>query len=197
VLFGFFLFSIFIIEINIQQLNAVAEVFAPENVLERSANYRNEDVIEARKDIIEERAVNWYVIWYTRGLRYSLYLLLIYIFIFGDLRIKVYQPWRRLLAFSFLFLTVGNLLVGIPSGGRFLNFGLFLSLLVLLFYIDQFRKDTRTRLMTALVSPAFLLFIIVAVRNGLYSTSLMTVFGNPVLAMFNIGETSSINDFIK
>lgn len=197
VLFVAFMISIFISNINIKSINSIAEIVAPQNVLDRSANYLDEGVVEARSSAFASNTVNWYVVWYTLGLRYALYILLFYIFVFGDPRIKLIPEWKRLLSLTFLFFTVGNLLVGIPSGGRFLNFGYLLALLVLLFYLDAFRNDAKTRLTTLILSPALVLFIIVAIRNGLYSTSFMSLMGNPVIALFSVGETSSINDFIK
>jgi hypothetical protein len=46
-------------------------------------------------------------------------------------------------------------------------------------------------------TPALLLFIVVAFRVGLYSMSATAVLGNPVIAMFFMGEHISLNDVLK
>jgi hypothetical protein len=48
-----------------------------------------------------------------------------------------------------------------------------------------------------LVSPALFLFIVVAVRIGLYSMSVTSIMGNPILAFFFTEQNISLNDLMR
>lgn len=195
--FVVFIFSIFFSNLNMGIFNDYIDRFAPQSIAERSASYRNEDVISARNQASQGKALNWYVKWQYKALDSSLYILIIYLFLFGNPLIKNDPIWKRLISFMLIFMIYGNFLAHIPSGARFINFGRFTGLFFILLYLNQFRNDFYTKRMTTVFLPAFLLFIIVSIRMGLYYTSITTIAGNPILALFNAGETISINDVIK
>lgn len=192
-----FIISIFISEINITLFNQYIETYAPQSMVDRSAGYRNEDTIENRKESIANSKKVWYVRWRGKLLKWAFYVVLIYFFLFAEPNIKNLPEWKRLFSINLLFFSVGNIFSMLPSGGRYMNFALFLTFVMIIFYLNQCKKDNRFKLLTQVLSPAFILFIIVSVRIGLYSTSITTIIGNPLIAIFNAGDTTAINDLIK
>ncbi len=96
-----------------------------------------------------------------------------------------------------IFFSVGNTLMVVPSGARYLNFAYFLTLIMILLYIHQNILDYKFKRLITFLSPAFILFIIISVRIGLYSMSITTIIGNPFIALFSAGDNVSINDLIK
>jgi len=192
-----FLVSFFISEINITFFNQYIENYAPRSIVDRSSSYRNEDVIEAEKEASIENTKRWYVKWHSLALRWALFLSITFLFIFGNPIIKIYPEWRKLFSFVLLFFSFGNILMLIPSGGRFNKHASFLALIMIVLYLNQYYSDIKFKRLITILSPVFLLFIIVSVRMGFYFTSITTIIGNPLIAVFNIGETVSLNDLIK
>ena len=195
--FFIFILSIFISDLNVNNINQYVEKYAPTLLDERSASYRAEDRVEQTKKNYENSTKNWYSTWYLIIIRWSLIVVLFYFFIFADARIKYISEWKKLFCLTLLFYAFANVVIAMPSGIRFLSFALFLTLTMIILYITQFRSDSRFNNLILLLGPAFLLFIIVSIRIGLYSTSLTTILGNPILAIFTAGENISINDLLK
>ncbi|MCF6222636.1 MAG: EpsG family protein [Flavobacteriaceae bacterium] len=190
-----FVLSMFVSELNISFFNQYIENYAPQSIAERSESYRNEDVIENGKEKSTVNKTVWYVRWNGKLLKWSFYILLIYLYIFTN--IKMLPEWKRIFSITLVFFSVGNILSLIPSGGRYLSFSSFLIFTMLILYLNQFKEDLKFQRLIKILTPVFILFIIVSVRIGLYSTSITTIIGNPFIAFFNTGETVSINDLIK
>ena len=195
--FFIFLFSIFVSEFEVRQFNDIVDNFAPQALAERSQGYRNEAVVEEYRETIIDKNVIWYVVWFQRGLRWSLIVILIYFILFANMRIRILPVWKRLFSLSLMYFTIANFLSHLPSGGRFYIFTFFLTMIMIILYINQFKKDDKFLLLSQLLSPAFLLFIIVSIRLGFYSISVSTIMGNPLIAIFTASETVSLNDLIK
>lgn len=192
-----FVLSFILAELNISQVNLFVEKFAPVSLAERSYAYRSEEKVEQYRDNSQKNTKNIYAIWDKKLLNWSLVLLISYLFLFSDPIIKIIPEWNRLFSINLLFYSSGNILSSFPSGGRFINIALFLSLVIGILYLNQFKKDTNFKFVTQVLTPFFLLFIIVAIRIGFYSLSITTIFGNPLFAIFNSGDTISLNDVIK
>jgi len=195
--FFIFIISIFTSEFEIGQLNQAIDSFVPQALIDRSAGYTNETVVMEYREHIVNTNIIWYLKWFQKGLKWSIIILLIYFMLFADKRIKLILEWKKLLSLSMLYFAVANILSYLPSGGRFYIFSFFLSLVMVILYLNQFKKDRKLVLLTKILTPAFILFIIVSLRLGLYSTSVTTVFGNPIIAVFNAGETTPLNNLIK
>ena len=140
---------------------------------------------------------NWYVKWYSLSLRWALYFLIGYIFFMGSQYVKRETEWRRLFSITLIFFAAANILLGMPSGARFMLFPIFLSLIFIILYLDEFKIDLNFKMIVQILTPVFLLFILVSIRIGLYSLSITTILGNPLIALFNTGDTMSLNDLIK
>ena len=195
--FLFFILSIFIYEIDIGQVNQIVEPFLPESIIERTAGYRNEGVIESRKENSSNSNLVWYVRWNIVLLRWTFYFFLIYFYLSYKPETKSLKYWNGLFAINLLFFSIGNILSIIPSGGRFLRFSIFLTFVMIVLYLNQIRTDLRYRLLVQVFIPIFLLFIVVSIRIGFFSMSITTVLGNPIIAILSVGQNMSLNDLIK
>ena len=196
--FLLFIISSFVSEINVNFFNNYFEIFLPEVVLERTYAYRNEQSVKKVREL-REKSTNtvWYLKWKGKLLRWSFYLLIIYFYLFSDPRIKEKFYWKRLFSINLLFFTLANIISNLPSGGRFVNLYLYLSFIMAIMYLNQIKNDYKFRFLIQLLSPAFILFIVVSIRIGFYSTSLTAILGNPFLALLGAGNTISLNDLIK
>jgi hypothetical protein len=192
-----FIVSIFISSINIGLLNNYIDRILPQTMLERSEAYRNEDVIEQRIESNQSKNKVWYVKWNAKLLRWSFYLVLIYFYIYGNAHFTSFIWWKKLYSLSLIFFSVGNILSNIPSGTRYLTIPIFLTFIMIILYLDRQKYDYRFRTLMNTISPAVVLFIVVALRIGLYNTSITTVIGNPVIAIFSFENNLSLNDLIK
>ena len=130
-------------------------------------------------------------------MNWSLVIVLIYIYFFGIKKTLMESQWRKLISITLLMYTIANLLAHFPSGSRFLYIAFFLVLIMIVLYLDQFYADFNFRKLVKILIPIFLLFIIVSLRKGLYTTSITSIFGNPILAILSMGNNLSLNDLIK
>lgn len=197
ILFFAFILSLMVSNISLGSINLYVERFLPERLMERTSAYRSEEAFEAKIESSKAKNKRWYVEWNGLLLRWSLYLTIIFLFFYGNSAIKKHPKWIRLFALVLIYFTSANFLLNVSSGARFMVFAYFLSLVMIVLYLNQFKTDRKFIRFIKLMSPAFLLFIIVAIRIGIYSFSITTIFGNPFIALFNINETMPLNDVIK
>lgn len=194
--FIFFIVTIFISEINITVLNNLIENYAPDIVQERSAGYRGEDKVEAFREGSQSDTV-WYAVWYGRVLSWSVMGYLVILFVEGRSFFNKNKGWLRLYSFILLFYGFANLFSSLPSGGRYLSIANLTALVIITLYIQNKEQGVAMERFVWVSTPALFLFIIVAFRIGLYSMSATAVLGNPVIAMFFMGEHISLNDVMK
>ena len=69
-------------------------------------------------------------------------------------------------------------------------------ILVITFLISINDKTTKISTFLKLATPFLLIFIIVSLRKGFDATSILTLFGNPIMAIL-IDETTPFIEFIK
>lgn len=204
--FIFFIVSVFTSNININQFNEFLEQNLPEVFLERSKNYREEDRVQEFRESERDLAIqtdtglvvkkNWYAVFYLRLLYWSLNALLIALFIFGK-RVFAGSNWMlRGYCFSLLMFAAANIMQSLPSGERYLMIAALMSLSVIIFYLQNQPYEKYISKLAFILVPALLIFMIVALRTGLYSISLTTILGNPILAIFT-DYNLSLNDIIK
>lgn len=195
--FILFLISFFVSEFDISQFNALIDQYAPESIAERSESYRDEDKVEALREGEVKTDMVWYAKYYGRTLRWSIVALLILIYWGSRKTIKENQELLRLLSFIFLFFFFANLLATIPSGGRFLAIGNLIALAFLVLHLQNNKVKKEIHTLSKIATPFLLFYIIITLRTGLYSFSVMTLIGNPITAIFTLGENLSLNDLLK
>lgn len=197
--FSFFVLTIFISEINLDAFNKLVENYAPEIVQERTASYRAESFVEdfrAGKVEKEEERV-WYVIWYERVFNWAMMGFLTILFFQKTELFDKHKGWLNLFSFTLLFYGASNLLSSLPSGARFISIANLCALFLIILYIQNQKQELAVKRFVYSVSPALVLYIVVAFRTGLYSMSATTLLGNPFIAFFLTGEHVSLNDMMK
>ncbi len=196
--FAFFIISIVVSEINIEQFNFVIDTYAPEIIAERTTGYRNEEyILRLRNSEPQNPGMVWYAWLYIRALHWSLMAFLIILYLRSRHLIKQDINNARALSFTYLLFGVGNFMSSIPSGGRYVGPAALLATAILTIYIQNERQEKVMQYAIKAAIPLLLLFIIVSLREGLYLTSLTTIVGNPIVALFTIGENLSLNDVLK
>jgi len=195
VYFGFFALTFFLSEIDIQEFNLFVEAYAPEALQDRTAGYRGEGYVEAYREGDSE--VAWYAKIYSRALSWAVAGFLGLLFFTGRDFFNKNRNWLSLFCFTLLFYGVANILSTIPSGGRYLALANLFALALIIFYLHFTPQEKWMKRFIWLASPALLLFIVVSVRIGLYSTSVTAILGNPVLALFIMNEHISLNDVMR
>jgi hypothetical protein len=195
--FAFFLATFFISEINLSAFNNIIESYAPEIIQDRTSSYRSETKVEEFREGETQESRVWYAIWYGRALKWSIMGFLVVLFLKGRSFFKKNNEWLNLFSFTLLFYGVANLFSSLPSGARFIAIANLLALALIILYIQNRKQEVVMERFVWGATPALLLFIIVAFRIGLYSMSATAIFGNPVIAMFFIGEHISLNDVMK
>ncbi len=194
----FFLMSLVVSEINIQQFNSTLETYLPKKLLDRSESYRNEEKVEKLREVgkFDQNTV-WYARYYQESLKFTLvgFLLIFY----WPLRkvLKFNKSFLALLSFALLFYGFANILSTLPSGFRFIKVANLLSLCFLALYMQNHKVETNYYKLSHFSIPILIFFITISLRESWYSLSLMTIIGNPILAIFTFGNNISLNDIIK
>jgi hypothetical protein len=204
--FVFFLTSVFIGNFNISQFNNFLEQNLPEIFLERSKNYREEDRVDEFRE--SDRSVktesetgkvlkkNWYAVYYMRTINWALTFILIGMYIFGK---NIFAGSKWLLngyCFGLLIFGAGNIMQSLPSGERYMMIANLAVVSVIIFYLQNQSYEKYISKVALFTTPLLLLFVIVSLRNGLYTISVNTILGNPFFAILS-DYTLSLNDIIK
>jgi hypothetical protein len=195
VYFSFFALTFFLSEIDIHAFNQFVEAYAPEALQDRTAGYRGEGFVETFRE--GETEVVWYAVLYTKALNWAVAGFLGLLFFTGRDFFNNNRNWLSLFCFTLLFYGVANILSTIPSGARYLALANLSALSLIIFYLHYMPREKWMKRFIWAASPALLLFIVVSVRIGLYSTSATAVMGNPVLALFIMNEHISLNDVMR
>ncbi len=195
VFFFIFILTMLFSELNINWVNENFEKYLPKIFIDRTVAYRTESKVLLYRDPTESNVV-WYAAWYIKGLGYAIKSLLIYLYIRYRGLIKS-SLLLNAFAFSLLFFCIANLSASFPSGGRFVIIAYLISMPFIIFCIQYFGFNRFGNYLFYLTIPAFLLFIIVAIRTGFYTISATTIFGNPIIALITMGNNIAINDIIK
>lgn len=197
VYFYLFLLSFFISEFDISQFNTFIEQYLPDSIVERSSAYRVEDKILEQREGGKLNDAVWYVKIYGKALRWSIISLLVFIYWKARRTINRNKYLLRLLSFIFLYFFFANILSTIPSGSRFLSVGNFIAISALALYLQNNKIKKMFYSLSKAATPFLIFYIIITLRIGLYSLSIMTFIGNPFIAFFTLGDNISVNDILK
>jgi hypothetical protein len=179
ILYYVFLASFFVSELNIASVSERLKSIAPEFLVPRIDSYTNDQYLET---IAEAVQTNWYVTFYLKALGWFIFIMITYVYFFGLTKIKSNKAFSNFFGFTILFLTVGNLMSLIPSGGRYLTIARIFALALLFLFYIWYGTTMYRRYLTTL-SPLLVFFIIVSLRVSFDTTTFMTLFGNPIIAV--------------
>ena len=180
-LYFFFVGSFTISSLNIKAISTKLESVAPAFLLPRVTSYTNDEYVESVSDLNE--SANWYIKYYSISLMWVIVLLFTLIYFSKINKFKEDKSFSNLFGFSLLFLSVGNITSLLPSGGRYVLVAQLFGVALLVYYHVRFRANLYTRWLVIL-SPLLYFFIIVSIRISFDTISVMTILGNPILALF-------------
>jgi hypothetical protein len=196
--FSFFVITIILNQVDIQQFNQYIEMYAPADFAERSYGYRSENKVELQRELgLFSSGKNWYAILYEKALHWSLTGFLLILYFKSKALISQDKNLIRVLSFTYLFFGVANVMSSIPSGGRYLAPASILAVSILVIYIQNRSQERLMQRAIKIALPLLVLFIIVSFRQGVYFISVTTILGNPLIAIFTIGNNISLNSIIK
>ncbi len=181
ILYFLFISSFFISSLNISAVRTGLESVAPSFLLPRVESYTNDEYLESVTDLNE--SVNWYVKIHADSLMWAIAVLFTIIYFSKSSRFKDDKSFSNLFGFSLLISSVGNITSLLPSGGRYVLLAQLFGVALLVFYYVRFKVDLFARWLV-LLSPLLFFFIIVSLRISFDTISVMTILGNPILALF-------------
>jgi hypothetical protein len=181
VLYFLFIGSFFISSLNISSIRSKLESIAPDFLLPRVNSYTSDEYVDTVVDLNE--SVNWYVKYYTNSLMWVLVILFTIIYFTNNKGNKNEKTFSNLFGFSLLILTVGNITSLLPSGGRFVLIAQLFGVALLVYNYVTF-DNLLLKNWLKFLTPILYFFILVNVRISLDTISFMTLFSNPILALF-------------
>ncbi len=186
--FYFFVFSFFITEINIGTFSTVITSFLPEVFVTRSEGYISDDGSEEslnqqalKQELSENR--NWYAKFYLKAINWTVAAYLVFIFYYCKDIYNRNVMLRNILSFVLYFYAVSNILSLIPSGRRFVVISNLIAMAVILLYMQFFTKEKRSDMLFKVSLPFLILFSVISFRNSFKSIGVITVAGNPIVAL--------------
>jgi hypothetical protein len=192
IFFGLYFVSFFVSEVNPVAIQGFTKNI-PEVFQDRAKGYTSE---EYRKEILKTyETANWYVTARYTALRYAINLLLIILFFRYQNQIISDPMFLALLCFALLLTSGTNLTRSVHSMGRFQA----VADMIMFSFLFLFTQRYRFKIFPRLVSISFLgaaaLYVIVEIRIGFDTISLLTVLGNPIIAPFLSNDFPLINFF--
>jgi hypothetical protein len=187
--FYFFIASLFISELNIESVRGNLGLL-PIVIENKVEGYTNEEYIESIDN--SYKLANWYVLMRTKALKYSIYIVLIFLYWRRELFLKNHKKLFKLFGFVFLFFAIANIISSIPSARRFLVIAYALST-GLIFLSMQYFDDKKINTVIKLTTPALLLYFVVTIRLGFDTFGITTILGNPIIAFFMEDDMALIN----
>jgi hypothetical protein len=193
ILFYLFIFSFFISALDLTFVNKIVEAYAPEFVVPRVQNYVTDEYVEV---VTEGNSnVNWYILIYNKSLNWGIAILFSFVYFKNAIELSGSKSWYQLFGFSMLLLIIGNLLAGVPSGGRYTMIAHLFAIATIFLAICN-HSEKKALQPVKLVAPILIFFIIVSIRVAFDTVTIDTVFSNPLFASFaKIG--TPIIDWIK
>jgi hypothetical protein len=189
--FILFISSFVLVELNVDFIRNIFELYAPKAVQNSRESYLNEGYIQSIADKRFELA--WYISYHVLLLKWLILVMVSYIFLKDSKTIKQNQPELfRIFNFGMFFYGVFNILSTLPSVGRFINIANLILLFVIFVYL-QFYGKTFPDILKYLSIPILLLFIIVRLRIGFDYIGIWSVFGSPLYVYFVENNLPLIN----
>jgi hypothetical protein len=189
--FVFFLVSFTISELSMDVFkNQVS--FLPQNYIEKTEDYANEDYKERKNQMTENK--NFRGKFYQPSLKWSVAILLSFIYL-NRKKIKGNICLENLFAFTLLFIAVFNVLSVIPSMNRFQFMGYLFAFALFYSYFNGVLNKNEKKIII-ICTPFILFYFFIKLRIGLEFTGLFTILGGPISGLFNDGDIALI-EFLK
>jgi len=178
--FIIFILSFLISQINLDIFRDLFANYAPYVVQESRGSYLDQGYADLIAD--QKGQLNWYVTGHSEGLKWFIFLSVIYLYTKGIKSMKNNVFVFSIFNFAILFYGIFNILSSIPSVGRFINVGSILILATSVLYIGLL-KNNFPRWIRLIGIPILMLYIIIRIRIGFDYIGVWTILGNPLLSI--------------
>jgi hypothetical protein len=199
--FGMFIFSLFFAEFDSAQFNKLVETYAPASFEEKSESYRKDSSFEKLEETASTGVLggkqSWHAALYKKSIFWSMYVFLIYFYFRRKKLMELHPNFLSILSFVLLFFSVANIMMNVPSGTRYSVVASLFALSFITIYIQNATFDNLGARISKWLSPVLLFYIIVSARTGFFYLSLTTIVGNPIIAIFTIGENINLDLLLK
>lgn len=176
----FFIITSFIKELDLGFVRDSLS-FLPGFLQTRVSGYTNLEYAEFRAD--RQELGNWYIKYSATGIKLVVYATAISIHVFCLKYLEQRKALLSLFCFSLLIYSLANIFSLVPSGGRMIVVAnTFMYAFLVIFFADNYGAR-RLNILKYLTMPVLLLFCVVSLRTGMDYFGLMTIIGNPVLAV--------------
>jgi hypothetical protein len=187
--FSLFIITSFIKEIDLNWARSML-LYLPEIFHTKIINYTNVEYAEVVNSIRE--SLNWHIAFADTAIQIAVYLTMIYVFVFAKDALKRKSYLEDIFCYILLFYAGANIFSFIPSGYRYIsvvNIFVFSFLIILLSLYPNLKGFSVVRLLSV---PLLLFYCIIMIRMGMDFYSMMTLIGNPIVAVFQDADTPII-----
>lgn len=184
-------------ELNIETIRQYFEMLP--DVFQSRKGYLNEAYVER---FMEGRAsggsTGWHVLLSRKIQTYFFFLSTVLIYIELQFRqIKISRLFRGIFNLALFFSAFANIASNLPSGGRFYVIANTIMIVAfILFYSERVNNLSFYRTALKVAMPFLLFLIIFKIRVGFDYMGVVTILGNPIIAVFAPNEIPLI-DFVK
>jgi len=181
--FAFFILAFFISEIQVSVFSEILTRFLPDVFHQRVQGYTSEAYIERVEVGMEIK--NWRFIFYRQSIKWTATVFLTVIYLTGQKFLQENKNYNILFCFALMIMASVNILINVPSMIRYYPVA-YLFVYALIYLYLQHGPDFQFKKLLLLIALPFLLFYCVGQINISLSTiGMMTVMGNPFLALFS------------
>lgn len=177
---GFFIISSFVKELDLGLVRESLS-FLPGFLQPRVSGYTNIDYAVFRADRMQ--MANWYVNFSEQGIKWAVYIAVLTIYFFFLASLKQRKDLFTLFCFSLLIYSFANIFSLVPSGGRMMVVANSFIYAFFVLFFARYHKNRGLNLLKAIIIPLLLLYCMVGIRIGMDYYGLMTLIGNPILAV--------------
>lgn len=189
-----FLFTSITSNFNIQKLNQLF-IFLPSGISGKTNDYTS-DYYLTRVNEFKLLDTNFYI-----SLRYKLVLVafeLLFLFIYFNyknfLKVKLNTD---LFFLTFILLSFSNLVFSIPPLDRFFNLGAFFMFIIGVNFANFLLINKLNLFKFKYISSLLILYLLVEIRIGFDTISIVSIIGNPVTQYFVSNDNFSLIDIFK
>lgn len=188
-----YLASFFIAQVNPESLRVYGESL-PIVFQQRSERYISDEYLEVRENQREKG--RWFLEGRTTYLVYITNVLLIIVFLRHYHALKKNYHAASLFTYSLLLLALANVLSQVPSvGDRFEQVSLLILFSAFFFLSQSITSNIFSYWVKVPFILAMLLFVVVEIRIGFQTVGVLTVIGNPLIALLVDNNVALIDLF--
>jgi hypothetical protein len=174
----FYVGSFFVSQLNLGQLNARLEAILPAVFTRKLDAYTSESMVNRVARV--EAKTSWFLAFKSESLDYFILIMLSTIY-FSTRRTSSYnKEFNNLFSFALLFLTISNILSSVPSASRYLVIAHLFSVTVVFYFYIYYNNKLFNKWFVISI-PLVLFYIIISIRGSLDMTSVLSIFGNPII----------------